>query len=113
MSPAFMLMVEFIKDWNSCPFYSSYAWTSNRHTCGHFCMLTTSFSLTEHLIFNDKVQQWKDQLNENGLRPNLRKTEYVECGPQTRGTIITDNQNLKVGCFKYVGFITWQMMTAS
>lgn len=37
----------------------------------------------ERQILNDQVQQWKDGLNENGLWLNLRKTEYVERGPQT------------------------------
>ncbi len=37
----------------------------------------------EHQTLNDQVQQWKDRLNEKGLRLNLTKTEYMECGLQT------------------------------
>lgn len=34
-------------------------------------MLTTSFSLTEHQILIDQVQEWKVQLNEYGLLRQL------------------------------------------
>lgn len=58
----------------------------------------------EHQTLNDQVQQWKDRLNENGLQLNLKKAEYMECGPQTISTTIVDDQELKkVDCIKYLG----------
>ncbi|XP_077061885.1 uncharacterized protein LOC143714541 [Siphateles boraxobius] len=51
-------------------------------------------------------QQWKDRRDANGLRLNLAKTEYLECGPQTDGTIGIDGKDLKkVQHFKYLGSI--------
>ncbi|RWR99635.1 hypothetical protein B4U79_01873, partial [Dinothrombium tinctorium] len=34
-----------------------------------------------------QAQKWKERLDTNGMRLNLKKTEYMECGPQTTGTI--------------------------
>lgn len=42
--------------------------------------------------------------NKNGLWLNLTKTEYMECGPQSVGSISVDGQDLKkMDCFKYLG----------
>lgn len=34
-----------------------------------------------------KAQEWKDLPGEQGMWPNIPKTEYLECGPWTDGTI--------------------------
>ncbi|KAK6755839.1 hypothetical protein RB195_014306 [Necator americanus] len=52
-----------------------------------------------------QVQSWKDQLQQYGLRLNISKTEYMECGPRIEdGSICVDGTELnKVDCFKYLG----------
>ncbi|EYC17540.1 hypothetical protein Y032_0030g2121 [Ancylostoma ceylanicum] len=51
-----------------------------------------------------KVQAWKDPLEQYRMRLNIMKAEYVECGEQTPGTILADNAELpKVSAFKYLG----------
>ncbi|EYC05890.1 hypothetical protein Y032_0079g1243 [Ancylostoma ceylanicum] len=51
-----------------------------------------------------KVQFWKDRLEQYGMRLNIKKTEYVECGEQTPGTILVDDAELpKISAFKYLG----------
>ena len=53
-----------------------------------------------------RVQQWDTRLAENGLRLNVRKTEYVEFGEQTEGTIHINGIPLqKVPQFKYLGSV--------
>jgi hypothetical protein len=52
----------------------------------------------------ERTQQWKDRLDENGLRLNITKTEYLECGQQSDWTIQVDGQDLKkTERFKYLG----------
>ncbi|EYB98460.1 hypothetical protein Y032_0131g1640 [Ancylostoma ceylanicum] len=51
-----------------------------------------------------KVQAWKHLLEQYGMRLNIKKTEYVECGEQTPGTIFVDDAELpKAPAFKYLG----------
>ncbi|EYC36185.1 hypothetical protein Y032_0925g3062 [Ancylostoma ceylanicum] len=61
-----------------------------------------------------EVQLWKDPreglwvqspLQRYGLRLNIEKTEYMECGARIEnGTICVDGNDLKkVECFKYLG----------
>ncbi|KAK6756980.1 hypothetical protein RB195_015045 [Necator americanus] len=52
-----------------------------------------------------QVQSWKDRLQQHGLRPNISKSEYMECGPRIEnGSIRVDGTELnKVNCFKYLG----------
>ncbi|EPB72944.1 hypothetical protein ANCCEY_07976 [Ancylostoma ceylanicum] len=50
------------------------------------------------------MQAWKDRLEQYGMRLNVKKTEYVECGEQTPGTIFVDDAELpKASAFKYLG----------
>ncbi|EYC03701.1 hypothetical protein Y032_0092g2571 [Ancylostoma ceylanicum] len=57
-----------------------------------------------------KVQAWKDRLEQYGMRLNIKKTEYVECGEQTPGTIFVDDADLpKVSAFKYL----WPRISAN
>ena len=50
------------------------------------------------------VQTWSTRLAQYGLRLNLKKTEYMECGPQSDGTITIDGSDLpKSTKFKYLG----------
>ncbi len=52
----------------------------------------------------EQVQQWYGRLSENGLKINIAKTEDLEWGPQTNGTIRIDSQELKkTAQFKYLG----------
>ncbi|EYC36369.1 hypothetical protein Y032_0903g2962 [Ancylostoma ceylanicum] len=53
----------------------------------------------------EEVQLWKERLQRYGLRLNIAKTEYMECGAKIEdGTICVDGNNLKkVECFKYLG----------
>jgi hypothetical protein len=58
----------------------------------------------ERQRLQEQAQEWNDRLAEYGLHLNVKKTEYMECGPQTDGTIQIDNQDLnKVEQFKYLG----------
>ncbi|EYB94331.1 hypothetical protein Y032_0173g424 [Ancylostoma ceylanicum] len=51
-----------------------------------------------------EVQAWKDRLERYGIKLNIKKTEYLECGEQTPGTIFIDNEELlKASVFKYLG----------
>jgi Reverse transcriptase (RNA-dependent DNA polymerase)/Endonuclease/Exonuclease/phosphatase family len=53
-----------------------------------------------------QVQLWKTRLDEYGMRLNIKKTEYMECGPQTEGTINIDGEDLKKASeFRYLGSI--------
>lgn len=56
-----------------------------------------------------QVQEWKDHLEANGMRLNLKKTEYLECGQLTLGTISVDGHELpKTFQFKYLGSqVSW------
>jgi len=50
------------------------------------------------------VCKWKDRLAEFGMRLNVAKTEYLEFGVETPGTVKIDNRDLnKVSNFKYLG----------
>lgn len=54
----------------------------------------------------DQVQTWKTRLDETGMRLNITKTEYLECGLQTDGTINISGEDLKkVTQFKYLGSV--------
>ncbi|XP_016378366.1 uncharacterized protein LOC107716427 [Sinocyclocheilus rhinocerous] len=54
----------------------------------------------------DQMQQWKTRLDKYGLWLNIKKTEYMECGPQTNGTISIDGKDLKAATnFKYLGSV--------
>ncbi|EYC23525.1 hypothetical protein Y032_0015g2702 [Ancylostoma ceylanicum] len=50
-------------------------------------------------------QHWKDRLQRDGLRPNIERTKYMECGARIEdGTTCVDgNDPMKVECFKYLG----------
>ncbi|KAK6764156.1 hypothetical protein RB195_024471 [Necator americanus] len=52
-----------------------------------------------------QVQSWKYRLQQHGLRLNISKTEYMECGPGIEdGSIRVGGTELnKVDCFKYLG----------
>ena len=53
-----------------------------------------------------QTQQWKNRLDENGMRLNTTKTEYMECGPKTDGSINISGEDLKKATqFKYLGSI--------
>ena len=50
------------------------------------------------------TQTWKSRLDDYGMRLNIKKTEYLEFGDQTPGSIAVDGQQLnKVTEFKYLG----------
>lgn len=52
------------------------------------------------------TQLWKTRLDEYCMRLNTKKTEYLEGGPQTDGTIIIDNEELKkTEEFRYLGSV--------
>uniref|UniRef100_A0A914WD71 Reverse transcriptase domain-containing protein n=1 Tax=Plectus sambesii TaxID=2011161 RepID=A0A914WD71_9BILA len=52
------------------------------------------------------VDKWNSRLDRHGLRLNTDKTEYMETGQQTHGTISVNGQQLKkVTEFKYLGSI--------
>ncbi len=38
----------------------------------------------------DQTQQWKNRLVKYRMRLNIKKTEYMQCGPQTNGAISID-----------------------
>ncbi|EYC37523.1 hypothetical protein Y032_0783g2327 [Ancylostoma ceylanicum] len=51
-----------------------------------------------------EVQASKDRLERYGMKLNIKKTEYLECGEQTPGTIYNDNEEIpKAIVFKYLG----------
>ncbi|KAK6735270.1 hypothetical protein RB195_018449 [Necator americanus] len=52
-----------------------------------------------------QVQCWKYWLQQHGLRFNVSKTEYMECGPRIEdGSILVNGTELnRVDCFKYLG----------
>ncbi|EYC06061.1 hypothetical protein Y032_0078g1173 [Ancylostoma ceylanicum] len=51
-----------------------------------------------------EVQAWKDRLERYGMKLNIKKTEYLECGGQTPETIYIDNEELpKAFVFKDLG----------
>uniref|UniRef100_W5NIS9 ribonuclease H n=1 Tax=Lepisosteus oculatus TaxID=7918 RepID=W5NIS9_LEPOC len=51
-----------------------------------------------------QVQEWKTHLERFGMKLNIKKTEYLECGDQTDGTIAAGGVQLnKVTQFKYLG----------
>ncbi|XDV17916.1 hypothetical protein PO909_023707 [Leuciscus waleckii] len=51
-----------------------------------------------------QVQDWNERLDAHRLHLNIKKTEYMECGPQTDGTIRVGGQPLnKVTESKYLG----------
>src|SRR5262249_803174 len=53
-----------------------------------------------------QTQTWKTRLANYGMRLNTCKTQYMQCGPQTDGTIRVDGVDLKkVSDFKYLGSI--------
>lgn len=55
---------------------------------------------------NANVQLWKNRLGEHGLRLNLSKTEYLQCGEQTDGTLKVDGTDIpKTTNFKYLGSV--------
>ena len=52
------------------------------------------------------TNRWKIQLEGNGLRLNLVKTEYMECGQQTDESIVVSGEEIsKVPRFKYLGSV--------
>lgn len=52
------------------------------------------------------VNQWKTWLDIFGVRLNLVKIKYLECGVQTDGTIIVDGTPLvKASYFCYLGSV--------
>ena len=52
----------------------------------------------------EQVQLWSTRLADHGLRLNAAKTEYLECGEQTDGSITVDGHELpKSTQFKYLG----------
>ncbi|KHJ44565.1 hypothetical protein D918_05230 [Trichuris suis] len=51
----------------------------------------------------EKVITWKNRLALYGLKLNLRKTEYMEFGSQTPGTISVHEPLTKALTFKYLG----------
>lgn len=92
---------------------SSYAWTRpqptfRRPACGRSYMPTMS-PLHLKLGQTCNTKQWKTRLDENGMRLNIRKTEYMERGSQTDGTISIDGVDLrKTEEFKYLGSVLSQ-----
>uniref|UniRef100_W5MA04 ribonuclease H n=1 Tax=Lepisosteus oculatus TaxID=7918 RepID=W5MA04_LEPOC len=60
-------------------------------------------SETQHGL-EQQVQEWKMRLERFGMKLNIQKTEYLECGDQTDGTIAAGGVQLnKVTQFKYLG----------
>ncbi|KFD71834.1 hypothetical protein M514_15944 [Trichuris suis] len=51
----------------------------------------------------EKVIDWKRHMARYGLKLNLRKTEYMELGSQTRGTVSVNEPLTKALTFKYLG----------
>lgn len=60
------------------------------------------FSRTREDLEGD-VRRWKNKLAEFGMRLNVKKTEYMESGEQTPGTIQIDEPLEKTTCFRYLG----------
>ena len=48
----------------------------------------------------DRTQQWKTRIDEYEMRLDVEETEYLECGPQSDGSIGIDGKNLKVSQLK-------------
>ncbi len=70
----------------------------------HFYAVDVALVDPMHTDLEEHIQQWYGRLNENGLKINIAKTEYLKCGPQTNGTIRIDSQELKkTAQFKYLG----------
>uniref|UniRef100_W5NMT3 ribonuclease H n=1 Tax=Lepisosteus oculatus TaxID=7918 RepID=W5NMT3_LEPOC len=60
-------------------------------------------SETRHGL-EQQVQEWKTRLERFRMKLNIKKTEYLECGDQTDGTIAAGGVQLnKVTKFKYQG----------
>uniref|UniRef100_W5NL26 ribonuclease H n=1 Tax=Lepisosteus oculatus TaxID=7918 RepID=W5NL26_LEPOC len=63
-------------------------------------------SETRHGL-EQQVQEWKTRLERFGMKLNIKKTEYMECGDQTSGTIAAGGVQLnKVTQFKYLGSLS-------
>jgi len=59
---------------------------------------------TSRSNLQSRTQDWKDTLQRFGLKLNISKTEYLEFGPQTPGSIKVDGTDLTKTCaFKYLG----------
>ncbi|XP_073698816.1 uncharacterized protein [Garra rufa] len=53
-----------------------------------------------------QTQQWKFRLDTNGMRLNMKKTEYMGCGVQTDGTINVGGEDLEKSTeFRYLGSV--------
>ena len=53
-----------------------------------------------------QTREWKTQLDKNGMRLNIKKTEYMECGAQGDETINIGGEDLKKTTqFNYLGSI--------
>uniref|UniRef100_A0A914VVP6 Reverse transcriptase domain-containing protein n=1 Tax=Plectus sambesii TaxID=2011161 RepID=A0A914VVP6_9BILA len=58
----------------------------------------------QHQDLLEQTRQWNERLGEFGLWLNIKKTEYMECDPQTDETISIGGEELKkVEQFKYLG----------
>jgi len=51
----------------------------------------------------EDVIRWKTRLAEFGMKLNIKKTEYMESGEQTPGTINVGEPLEKTTCFRYLG----------
>ncbi|XP_063165402.1 uncharacterized protein LOC134501489 [Candoia aspera] len=55
-------------------------------------------------VLQEQMWQWNEWLSKFGLQLNIKKMEYMECDPQTDGTISIGGEDLKkVEQFKYLG----------
>lgn len=82
-------------------------WTANLQRPHPWTLLyadDVTFADSKQEDLEAQVQKWYDRLGENGLTINIAKTEYLERGPQTDGTICINGQELKTTAhFKYLG----------
>src|SRR5437868_6883131 len=72
--------------------------------CDHFTSGSGGTNSCTYVRQCGQVNQWHIRLAEFGLRLSLKKTEYLECGDQTDGTIaIAGTPINKVEGFRYLG----------
>lgn len=72
------------------------------HSSTHLYADDTVLANADRTALQQQMQKWKNRLGENGIKSNI--TEYLQCGPQTDGTIHIDEQGLnKTTQFKYLG----------
>lgn len=64
------------------------------HPCS-LSYINDVFLENESEDFKEQTQQWNEKLSKFGFQLNVKKMEYIECGPQTDGTINIGGEDLK------------------